>query len=173
MSESAWFDDNDDIGDQEYYDRKENKDIDDEDEDNNGDLSTINDSGEALFTIDRVGDMSNENGVGNEKEDGSDEEKNQLVTADYNEQENRGDDNSIEDDDINNVVKEDQSAWIDEDDQKLTISLVSNSNRVRKLRRSAEEDVISGRDYEERLRDRFKLESHQCNLIHQVKVSVI
>jgi len=46
------------------------------------------------------------------------------------------------------------SAWIDDDDRQLTVSLKS-SDRIKKLRTSTTEDVVDGGDYERRLRDRF------------------
>ncbi|KAF8976480.1 U3 small nucleolar RNA-associated protein 18 [Entomortierella lignicola] len=42
-------------------------------------------------------------------------------------------------------------AWVDEDDKALTISLKS-VNRLKKLRKEDNEDVVSGVDYEQRLR---------------------
>ena len=43
------------------------------------------------------------------------------------------------------------SAWVDPDDAKLKVSLASD-NRLRKLRDAPDEDVITGKDYELRLR---------------------
>lgn len=47
------------------------------------------------------------------------------------------------------------AAWIDSDDERLEISL-ADSTRLRKLRRNAREDVVSGKDYVKRLRARFE-----------------
>jgi len=46
-------------------------------------------------------------------------------------------------------------AWQDSDDERLLVSLASN-NRLRKLRRTEEEDVINGREYARRLRQQFE-----------------
>ena len=43
------------------------------------------------------------------------------------------------------------SAWVDPDDAQLKVSLASD-NRLRKLRVAPDEDVITGKDYELRLR---------------------
>lgn len=48
-----------------------------------------------------------------------------------------------------------RAAWIDSDDERLEISLVDNS-RLKKLRRNAREDVVSGKEYVKRLRTRFE-----------------
>jgi U3 small nucleolar RNA-associated protein 18 len=45
-------------------------------------------------------------------------------------------------------------AWHDSDDERLLVSLASNS-RLRTLRRTEEEDVINGREYARRLRQQF------------------
>lgn len=42
-------------------------------------------------------------------------------------------------------------AWHDSDDEKLLVSLATN-NRLRKLRRTEDEDVITGKEYMRRLR---------------------
>jgi U3 small nucleolar RNA-associated protein 18 len=42
-------------------------------------------------------------------------------------------------------------AWHDSDDEKIMVSLASN-NRLRKLRRTEDEDVINGKEYSRRLR---------------------
>ncbi|KAH7330707.1 WD40-repeat-containing domain protein [Rhizoctonia solani] len=47
------------------------------------------------------------------------------------------------------------AAWVDPDDNQLDISIASD-RRLRKLRDSAAEDTISGRDYETRLRRQFE-----------------
>ncbi|KAF9934781.1 U3 snoRNP protein [Linnemannia zychae] len=46
-------------------------------------------------------------------------------------------------------------AWVDEDDKTLSISLKS-VNRLKKLRKEEAEDVVSGLDYEQRLRRQFE-----------------
>jgi U3 small nucleolar RNA-associated protein 18 len=42
-------------------------------------------------------------------------------------------------------------AWHDSDDERIQVSLASN-NRLRKLRRTEDEDVINGKEYSRRLR---------------------
>ncbi|KAG8729513.1 hypothetical protein FRC12_020915, partial [Ceratobasidium sp. 428] len=44
-----------------------------------------------------------------------------------------------------------KAAWVDPDDNQLDVSIASD-RRLRKLRNSAAEDTISGREYESRLR---------------------
>jgi U3 small nucleolar RNA-associated protein 18 len=44
-----------------------------------------------------------------------------------------------------------QAAWVDPDDNQLDISIASD-RRLRKLRDSAVEDTISGKEYQSRLR---------------------
>ncbi|KAF9431519.1 U3 small nucleolar RNA-associated protein 18 [Entomortierella beljakovae] len=46
-------------------------------------------------------------------------------------------------------------AWTDKDDQALTVSLKS-ANRLKKLRKEEQEDVVNGVDYEQRLRKQFE-----------------
>ncbi|KZO99627.1 WD40 repeat-like protein [Calocera viscosa TUFC12733] len=48
-----------------------------------------------------------------------------------------------------------KAAWTDPSDSALTVSL-STSNRLRKLRNTAEEDSVSGKEYELRLRRQFE-----------------
>jgi U3 small nucleolar RNA-associated protein 18 len=49
----------------------------------------------------------------------------------------------------------DQPAWIDSDDDRLTVSLASNT-RLRKLRDTEADDIISGREYIRRLRRQYE-----------------
>lgn len=44
-----------------------------------------------------------------------------------------------------------KAAWVDPDDNELDVSIASD-RRLRKLRNSAVEDTVSGREYESRLR---------------------
>jgi hypothetical protein len=44
-------------------------------------------------------------------------------------------------------------AWEDEDDEGVVVDLAGR-NRLRKLRRAPDEDTVTGKDYEERLRGR-------------------
>lgn len=46
-------------------------------------------------------------------------------------------------------------AWQDSDDEKLMVSLASD-HRLRKLRRTEDEDVITGKEYARRLRQQFE-----------------
>lgn len=48
-------------------------------------------------------------------------------------------------------VSRKKAAWVDPDDNHLDISIASD-RRLRKLRNSAAEDTLSGREYEGRLR---------------------
>jgi len=48
----------------------------------------------------------------------------------------------------------DKPAWVDSDDERITVSLASNP-RLRKLRITESEDLISGREYTKRLRRQF------------------
>lgn len=50
---------------------------------------------------------------------------------------------------------EESVAWIDSDDERLTVSLASN-NRLRKLRINEYEDVINGTEYSKRLRQQYE-----------------
>lgn len=45
-------------------------------------------------------------------------------------------------------------AWVDDDDSHVSVSLVSET-RTRKLRKTEEEDVVTGAEYTEKLRERF------------------
>ncbi|KAF7724742.1 U3 snoRNP protein [Apophysomyces ossiformis] len=47
-----------------------------------------------------------------------------------------------------------KAAWVDEDDARLQISLKS-TDRLKKLRKTEDEDVVSGAEYERRLRQQF------------------
>lgn len=48
-----------------------------------------------------------------------------------------------------------EPAWLDSDDDRMTISLASNT-RLRKLRDTADDDIISGREYIQRLRRQYE-----------------
>lgn len=50
----------------------------------------------------------------------------------------------------------DQPAWIDSDDDRLIVSLASNT-RLRKLRDTEADDIISGREYIRRLRRQYEI----------------
>ncbi len=53
------------------------------------------------------------------------------------------------------IDAEDQPAWVDSDDERLVVSLASNS-RLRKLRIAESEDLINGKEYTKRLRRQFE-----------------
>ena len=47
------------------------------------------------------------------------------------------------------------AAWVDSDDERMTISLAGNS-RLRKLRQTEADDIVSGTEYTKRLRLQFE-----------------
>lgn len=49
----------------------------------------------------------------------------------------------------------DKPAWIDSDDERITVSLASNP-RLRKLRVTQSEDLVNGREYTKRLRRQYE-----------------
>jgi len=53
-------------------------------------------------------------------------------------------------------LKTGRAAWADPADEPLTISLANSYPRLRKLRDAPDEDVISGKEYESRLRRQFE-----------------
>lgn len=111
---------------------------DDEDNDNASSLSDSDEEGsdldgvqdEDLFFIDDNGDNGED-----------------AMEIDEDEQSN--DSESDEDD------NEDGDAWIDSDDEKVTISLLS-SDRIRKLRKTESDSIISGNTYSKRIRSQFE-----------------
>lgn len=113
---------------------KDDDDDDDDEYENNqtrdsGMIDTLHDTG-AMFEIDRVG-----TGISNDDDDSHDK-------------------NDDEEDESSNGNDEEKTAvWVDEDDEDLTYSLTS-SDRTKKLRASMTETIISGGDYEARLRER-------------------
>ncbi|KAF2402445.1 WD40 repeat-like protein [Trichodelitschia bisporula] len=50
-----------------------------------------------------------------------------------------------------------QAAWDDSGDERVAVSLATGGARLRKLRRTEVEDVVSGREYSRRLRKQFAL----------------
>lgn len=50
----------------------------------------------------------------------------------------------------------DGAAWSDSDDERITVSLTSRT-QLRKLRKTAEDDLITGKEYSRRLRKQFQL----------------
>jgi len=107
------------------------------DDENDHKIESENSAGESLFQIDRVGEYTLQ--ADDDDGDASNFQPNP---------------NLDNDDWIDN--KGTKSAWIDEDDERLAVSLVSKADRVKKLRVTKSEDVVDGRDYERRLRDRFQ-----------------
>jgi U3 small nucleolar RNA-associated protein 18 len=59
-------------------------------------------------------------------------------------------------DDGEATEEQNQPAWIDSDDDRLTVSLASNT-RLRKLRDTEADDIISGREYIRRLRRQYEI----------------
>ncbi|KAF8735784.1 hypothetical protein AX14_001494 [Amanita brunnescens Koide BX004] len=53
-------------------------------------------------------------------------------------------------------LKTGRAAWVDLADEPLTVSLAKSNPRLRKLRDAPDEDVISGKEYESRLRRQFE-----------------
>ena len=127
-SASAWHDGDDD---------EVSADLDQDLQDNtNADLTADNNG--ALFQIDREA-------VGVE----SDED--QPEDFEHDEEAENGDEFSERKDQM-------ASAWVDEDDEKITVSL-TKSDRTKKLRSSMAEDEIQGSSYEQKLRDRHETTS--------------
>jgi len=92
---------------------------------------TFHDAG-AMFEIDRVGTG---------------------ISYDHDDSHDKNDDDEDDDENSNRNDEEKTAVWVDEDDEDLTYSLMS-SDRTKKLRESMTETVISGGDYEARLRER-------------------
>lgn len=97
-------------------------------EEDDEDLANVQDSN--LFFIDE-GEQS---GSGDENDEDSDES---------------GEDSSSEE------SSDESDAWQDSDDEKMQVSLVS-SDRLKKLRKSLDDEYVDGRDYTRRLRARFE-----------------
>lgn len=60
------------------------------------------------------------------------------------------------DDDDETIRTKNPAAWEDSDDERMMVSLAS-APRLRKLRTTAEEDVVNGKEYSKRLRRQFEL----------------
>lgn len=58
--------------------------------------------------------------------------------------------------DDENTLTGRKAAWVDSDDERITVSL-ANAPRLRKLRVTADEDVVNGKEYIKRLRKQFVL----------------
>jgi U3 small nucleolar RNA-associated protein 18 len=64
---------------------------------------------------------------------------------------------SSDEDGLNHISK--PAAWVDSDDERIFVSLAS-TNRLRKLRVTEDEDVISGKEYIKRLRKQYGVWSY-------------
>ncbi len=100
------------------------------------------DDNRALFAIDRSGV---DNDIDYEQEDGE--------GHDGQSETNQEGQDSDETDDENQ--KYNTAAWEDEDDNQITVSLQTKADRVKKLRTTKSEDILDGKEYETRLRERF------------------
>ena len=105
-----------------------------------------------MFSIDRSGVKGD--GFDHYYENKNNNKNNhQLINNDnasYNEDED--DDDDQEDGEDNHIAS---SAWVDDDDDQIAVSLQTKSDRIKKLRRTMDEDLLGGKDYENRLRERF------------------
>ncbi|KAI8597009.1 WD40-repeat-containing domain protein [Dissophora ornata] len=70
-------------------------------------------------------------------------------------EEDHGHDSEEEEEARLTVIYGGKPAWVDDDDKTLSISLKA-ANRLKKLRKEESEDVVSGMDYEQRLRRQFE-----------------
>lgn len=107
--------------------------VSDEEKSDEEDVAGLDDS--QLFLVDDDAEMSD---AGNDDDD-----------DDSSEEESEEDADNILD------VNGGHAAWIDSDDERLEVSL-ADSARLRKLRKNAREDLVSGREYVKRLRARFE-----------------
>lgn len=107
----------------------------DDDDDGSDDDESMDDHDGALFQIDRTG----------EKVDSEDE-------AEESDGMEQGSEDNMDED---SVQKGQVSAWVDDDDENITVSL-TKSDRVKKLRSSLAEDEVQGSSYEQKLRDRYE-----------------
>ncbi len=138
IGKSAWKDDDDDV-----------------EADVNGDVNV----GGALFEIDRSGDLNYNvaSDDDNLNEDQNIDGQNMYDDSDVIVSENIKDaDSNDSDDGEEEEPNETAAAWVDDDDHNVTISLQTKSDRIKKLRKTMAEDLLDGKDYESRLRDRFK-----------------
>lgn len=127
---SAWHDDDD-----------ENDDF-DEIRDSQEDNGAMEEDNGDLFQIDRTG-TGTKAGI-----DSEDDMESQGFSGDENE--NNSDISSQE-----NKNEAKSSAWVDDDDENVTVSL-AKTNRIKKLRSSMVEDEIQGSSYEKKLRERHE-----------------
>jgi len=111
---------------------------DDDDDGDEEEEESVQDNSGALFQIDRKGV-----GVDSDSDDGDHDEANGQ------------DEDDDDEDDESSLEKGQTSAWVDDDDENITVSL-TKSDRIKKLRTSMAEDEIQASTYEKRLRDRFQ-----------------
>ncbi|KAJ3043250.1 U3 snoRNP protein [Rhizophlyctis rosea] len=107
------------------------------------DVADDSDGGEALFSIDRDGE-------GRDEESSDEGDNSGFVIDTFGERDGR------EDSDHESLAEESPekaAAWEDEDDVSVNIA---ETNRLKKLRKDYSEKVVTGRDYEERLRTQFQ-----------------
>ncbi|KAI7860113.1 WD40-repeat-containing domain protein [Circinella umbellata] len=83
--------------------------------------------------------------------DSAKEKNEQFEGADEIDYEDEDDDDESEPEEEKNYGYKQKPAWEDEDDARLMVSLMS-ADRLRKLRKDEEEDVVNGLEYEKRLR---------------------
>ena len=132
------------------------------DEDDNDDVfqNQGNQTSSSLFQIDRSGIPSNHDDDDDDEKDDDDESEevnnNDTIYHDSDSDHTTTFTDSNYNNKSNNKQNNASSAWVDEDDEQITISLSNKSDRIKKLRTSMTEDVVHGKDYELRLRERFE-----------------
>jgi len=128
-----------------------------EDDFDEGDVPTKDDDGDALFEIDRT--STNTTNPNNHNDDDDDDSKTNDRSPPPTNQSIQSDNSYDDQSESPSRTENDTAAWIDEDDETLTVSLAKSSNRIKKLRNSMTEDVVDGTDYRNRLRERFQVTS--------------
>jgi len=149
-SSSAWHDDDDD-DDEEYPDAE--------------------DTVKPLFHIDRLGE--GHDGEDNEEQPKVKDKVNSLAMNQ--DKDNLLENNYDDDDDTaeqreEKKMRQDSAAWMDDDDHQVSVSLVSSSGRLRKLRSSMSENIVDGNDYQQRLRERFQSSTQYTSKTDWAKV---
>ncbi|KAG5417946.1 UTP18 [Candida metapsilosis] len=116
-----------------------------------------------LFDFDDEEEVVEELDEENDSEDLDDVQDEDLfyidegVQGDENDSDHMDEDVDSESDDaeLEDELEDGEDAWVDSDDEKLNISLTS-SDRLKKLRKTPEDDLISGKAYMLRLRSQFE-----------------
>ena len=116
-----------------------------------------------LFDFDDEEEVVEELDEENDSEDLDDVQDEDLfyidegVQGDESDSDRMDEDVDSESDDVESEdeVDDGEDAWVDSDDEKLNISLTS-SDRLKKLRKTPEDDLISGKAYMLRLRSQFE-----------------